>query len=478
MAQATYAATREALARGEATCESVVTTFLDAFERHRHLNAFVYVDEERALDQARGIDARRKSGEHLPLAGLVLGIKDVLCIKDWPVSCASRMLEDFNSLYDATAIARLRDQGAIFIGKTNCDEFAMGSTNETSYFGPVLNPCHEAHAPGGSSGGSAAAVAAGLCHAALGSDTGGSIRQPAALCGVVGLKPTYGRVSRYGLVAYASSFDCVGPITRSVEDAALILEAMAGHDPHDATSAPAPVGSFEKERLSVDQIRLGVPEEYFGDGLDEDIRAKIEDALDQLRAQGASVTTIGMPHTQYGVATYYILAMAEASSNLSRYDGMRYGYRAPGTNADLAQVYAESRSRGFGREVRRRIMLGTYVLSSGYYEAYYGKAQRVRTRIRQDFDKAFESVDALVTPVTPMPGIPLGSLSSEEPLQMYLSDVYTVTANLAGVPGLVVPVGAHENGLPIAMQLLGRPFDEARLLRLGQAVAQTMASAA
>ena len=479
MRWATFGSTRAALARGETTCEAVTTTFLRAIARKRHLNIYTYVDAEGALRTAREQDRQLATGEAPPLAGLVLAVKDVLCIRNWPVTCASRMLDGFNAVYDATAVARLRRQGAILIGRTNCDEFAMGSSNENSCYGPVLNPRNEIYAPGGSSGGSAAAVAAGLCHAALGTDTGGSIRQPAALCGVVGLKPTYGRVSRYGLVAFASSFDCIGPLTNSVEDAALILAAMAGVDERDATSAPVPVapepvGLTDAAGCAGAALRVGVPKEFFGEGLDSTIRCSIEAILHRLRAAGAVVKDVAMPHTRYGIATYYILATAEASSNLGRYDGLRYGYRpAPDgrKRIDLHALYAQARSEGFGKEVKRRIMLGTYVLSSGYYDAYYAKAQRVRALIREDFDKAFQEVDALVTPVTPVPGIKLGSMINS-PLKMYLSDIYTVTANLAGVPGLVIPIGAHASGLPIGLQLLGRPFDETHLFRLGELMMQ------
>ena len=470
MGPVTFATTRRALARRETTCEEVVATFLQSIERRRGLNAFTYVDTEGALSMARRLDALRSEGIAPPLAGLVLAVKDVLCVKGWPVTCASRMLAGFTSLYDATAVARLKALGAIIIGKTNCDEFGMGSSNENSHFGAVLNPRAEGFSPGGSSGGAAAAVAAGLCHAALGTDTGGSIRQPAALCGIVGLKPTYGRVSRYGLVAYASSFDCIGPLVNSVQDAELILASMAGLDERDATSAPVAVSSVEKGPLhDASGIRVGVPQEYFGDGLDLGIRSAIDTALDRMRTAGAEVCHVSLPHTRYGVAAYYVLATAEASSNLGRYDGIRYGFRskicASGSES-LTQYYTQARSRGFGDEVKRRIMLGTYVLSSGYYDAYYDKAQRVRSLMRADFDCVFRSADVLITPVTPTPGIRLGSLV-HDPLQMYLSDIYTVTANLAGIPGLTIPMGEHESGLPMGLQILGQPFDEARLLRLG-----------
>ena len=468
--RASFVETRRALASGDTTCESTVLSFLNAIEQHHHLNAFLHVDAEGALGTARRQDDLGVEGKrNLPLAGLVIAVKDLLAIKGWPLTCASRMLERFTSLYDATAVTRLKDQGAIIIGKTNCDEFGMGSSNENSYFGPVQHPTERGFAPGGSSGGSAAAVAAGLCHAALGTDTGGSIRQPAAFCGVVGLKPTYGRVSRYGLVAFASSFDCVGPLTNCVEDAAIILEAMAGLDSKDATSSSKPLPSVDSDFGSLDGIQVGIPEEFFGEGLDEGIRSAIVGVLEQLQESGAKIKKVSLPHTRYGVAAYHILAAAEASSNLGRYDGLRYGYRAPQNlkeQQDLEQLYVKSRSQGFGREVKRRIMLGTYVLSSGYYDAYYAKAQRVRALIREDFFRAFEEVDVLITPVTPIPGIKLGSML-DDPLKMYLSDIFTVTVNLAGVPGLVVPVGKHLSGLPIGVQIVGRPFEESLMLKLG-----------
>ncbi len=475
MAPPTFADTRAALARGATTCEAVVDAFLQRIAAHKHLNAFVHVDADGALSAARQVDWQRAAGHAPPLAGLVLAVKDVLCVRDWPLSCGSRMLSGFRSLYDATAVARLKASGAILVGTTNCDEFAMGSSSESSWHGPVLNPRAEGYVPGGSSGGSAVAVAAGLCHAALGSDTGGSIRQPAALCGVVGLKPTYGRVSRYGLVAYASSLDCVGPLTHTVHDAAIVLDAMAGQDERDATSVPTRAPHVGQKWLhDACGLRLGVPEEFFGAGLDAGIQEAIKNVLDRLRAAGAHVRSVSLPHTRYGVAVYYILATAEASSNLGRFDGLRYGYRPEGhENMNLEELYARARSEGFGKEVKRRIMLGTYVLSAGYYDAYYAKAQRVRSLIRQDFDQAFEAVDVLVAPVTPVPGFRLGAMT-RDPLQMYLSDTYTVTANLAGVPGLAVPAGVHENGFPIGIQILGQPFDEARLLQLGDLIVRLL----
>ena len=493
-----FADARKALQRGETDCETLVSSFLARIrERNPSLNAFISVDEADALAQARRLD--RSPDADLPLKGLALAVKDVICMKGRRVTCSSRMLEQFESLYDATAIERLRAAGAIFIGKTNCDEFAMGSSNETSYFGPVQNPVNAEYVPGGSSGGSAAAVAAGLCHAALGTDTGGSIRQPAAHCGVAGLKPTYGRVSRNGLVAFASSFDCMGPIGQSVEDCALLLNHMAGRDERDSTSASARVPDYAQALTGdVRGVRIGLPKEYFADGLDDGIRSMIEECVRGLEREGAIVREVSLPRTEYGVAAYYILTTAEASSNLARYDGIRYGHRAaPGelrgalrnereavSGADgesagerldaesmLREFYTASRTEGFGDEVKRRIMLGAYVLSSGYYEAYYAKGQQARTLIRNDFDAVFEEVDALVTPATPAPPFRLGS-RVDDPMAMYLGDVYTVSANLAGVPGLVVPLGLHPAPprLPIGMQILGPHFGEETILRIGDMV--------
>ena len=461
----TYAATSQGLQSGAFSCREVVLHFLGVIaEKNGHLNAFTQVYEEEALQRADAVDAMLAQGRELPLAGLVLAVKDVICIRGRRVTCASRMLEDFVSLYDATVIERLMGAGAIIVGKTNCDEFAMGSSNENSAFGPVENPACEGYVPGGSSGGSAAAVAAGMCHVALGSDTGGSIRQPAAFCGVVGLKPTYGRVSRYGLVAFASSLDCIGPLSHTVEDARDVLLTMAGTDPRDATCADMDI--VRKPFEGIEGLKIGIPDQYFGEGLDPQLRQKVAEVVAGLRDQGALVRTVDMPHTEYGVATYYILATAEASSNLSRYDGVRYGHRSS-RGAGLEEMYELSRSEGFGVEVRRRIMLGTYVLSAGYYDAYYAKAQRVRTLIRQDFDKAFEDIDVLITPTAPVAGFRRESLI-DDPLQMYLSDLYTVTANLAGVPGLSVPIGEHSEGMPIGMQILGRPFEEHQLMETGK----------
>lgn len=511
----TFSETRRALDAEETTCEAVVSSFLDRIDEYDdEINAFTTVDREGAMNHARYLDSQRERGNPRPLAGLVLAVKDNICIRGFKVTCGSRMLEDFSSLYDATVIERLRDAGAIFIGKTNCDEFAMGSSNETSYFGPVRNPHDTDYVPGGSSGGSAAAVAAGLCHAALGSDTGGSVRQPAALCGTVGLKPTYGRVSRSGLVAFASSLDVIGPMGRSVGDVATLLNVIAGKDDADSTSAPLDVPDYTRTLgKSVEGLRIGLPEEYFAEGLDEDIRRMIHEQVKELEEAGAEVQEVSLPHTEYGVATYYLIATAEASSNLARYDGIRYGYRADlqetkealrkereqvkselsgvrgngsedevaeldpdgrrddGGQSALDALYTRTRTEGFGDEVKRRIMLGTYALSAGYYDDYYEKAQRVRTLIRHDFDRVFEKVDVLATPTTPTQAFRLGE-KTDDPLEMYLNDVYTVTANLAGVPGLTVPIGDHPQPphLPVGLQLLGPHFDEVLLLHVGDAI--------
>jgi aspartyl-tRNA(Asn)/glutamyl-tRNA(Gln) amidotransferase subunit A len=470
----TFAEARRALERDETSCVALVSSFLERIDADNdRINAFVYVDRDGALSHAHYLDGLRARGDVRPLAGLVLAVKDNICIRGRKVTCSSRMLADFESVIDATVIERLRDLGAIFIGKTNCDEFAMGSSNESSWFGPVRNPLNEEWVPGGSSGGSAAAVAAGMCHAALGSDTGGSIRQPAAFCGAVGLKPTYGRVSRFGLVAFASSFDVIGPIANSIEDVAILLEAIAGVDPNDATSAPVIVPPYrEAINASLQGLRIGLPREYFGEGLSDEIRAAVDAQVEHLRTSGAEIIDISLPHTEYGIAAYYILTTAEASSNLARYDGVRYGFRperealaTAEAGSPLQALYTETRTRGFGEEVKRRIMLGTYVLSSGYYEAYYARAQRVRRLIRNDFDKAFEQVDVILTPATPTPPFRIGELN-DDPLAMYLEDVYTVTANLAGIPGLVIPVG--ERTAPVGLQLLGRHFEEALLLQVGE----------
>jgi aspartyl-tRNA(Asn)/glutamyl-tRNA(Gln) amidotransferase subunit A len=467
----TFAKSRRALRRGETTCEALTSSFLERID-DSDLNAFTSVDADGALSHARYLDSQLDGDggntEDRPLAGLVLGVKDNICIKGRPLTCGSRMLGDFESVYNATVIEKLRDAGATFIGKTNCDEFGMGSSNETSHAGPVRHPESQDHVPGGSSGGSAAAVAAGLCHAALGSDTGGSVRQPAAFCGVTGLKPTYGRVSRSGLVAHASSLDCIGPLTRSSEDAATILSVIAGADADDATSAQVAAPDYTEALAGgLQGVRVGKPEEYYGDELDDGVRRRLDEQAERLEEAGAELHDVSLPHTEHALAAYYVLATAEASSNLARYDGLRFGFRSDGDD----DHYAATRSEGFGPEVKRRVMLGTFALSAGYHDQYYDKACRVRTLIRDDFDRAFEDVDVLLTPTTPGPAFERGA-RTDDPLSMYRSDAYTVPASLAGVPGLALPAGAHPDAphLPVGMQLLGRPFDEALLLRVGDAL--------
>ena len=434
------------------------------------INSYLALSRERALAQAERVDAAAKAGESLgPLAGVPIGIKDVLAMRGAPATAGSLILKDYHPPYDATVVAKLEAAGAVLLGKLNCDEFAMGSSNENSAYGPVHNPRALDRVPGGSSGGSAASVAAGLCVASLGTDTGGSIRQPAAFCGVVGVLPTYGRVSRYGLIAFASSLDRVGPFTRSVADAATMLEVLAGPDKMDATSSTQPIANYSAEAAKpVAGLRIGVPEEYFGEGLDPEIRAAIEKVLDDLRAAGCSIHKVSLPHTRYAVPTYYVIATAEASSNLSRFDGVRYGLRAEDANT-LAAMFRKSRDEGFGAEVKRRILLGTYALSAGYYDAYYRKAQQVRTLLTRDFLSAFAQVDAIVCPVTPTPAFKLGE-KTDDPIQMYLEDIYSVAASLAGICGMSVPCGTTQAGLPIGVQILGKHFDEGTMLRVGTAV--------
>jgi aspartyl-tRNA(Asn)/glutamyl-tRNA(Gln) amidotransferase subunit A len=434
------------------------------------INAYLAVSRERALASAVAVDQLAAQGKPLPpLAGVPIGIKDVLVMKGSPATAGSRILDGYRPPYDATVVKRLEAAGAVLVGKLNCDEFAMGSSNENSGYGPVRNPVALDRVPGGSSGGSAAAVAAGMAVATLGSDTGGSIRQPASFCGVVGLLPTYGRVSRYGLIAFASSLDRVGPLTRSVRDAATMLGVIAGYDPLDSTSAERPVpdyvGALEQ---AVEGLRVGVPAEYFGDGLDAEVGAAVESAIERLRAAGCVIRPVSLPHTKYAVPTYYLLATAEASANLARFDGVRYGFRAKDANT-LNAMYRQSRDAGFGAEVKRRILLGTYALSAGYYDAYYKKAEQVRTLLTRDFLGAFEQVDVIVTPVAPTPAFKLGE-KTDDPLSMYLADIYTVTASLAGICGISVPCGKSSQGLPIGAQILGKHFDEATVLRAALAV--------
>lgn len=457
---------KAALLNGTTSCCQLVEEALDRIQGGEHYNAFVSLMTDRARTRAEAIDARLRNNSAGSLAGMVMGIKDVICVKDHPTTCSSRILHGFTPPYDATVIERLEAADAICIGKTNCDEFAMGSTNENSWYGPVLNPHDPERVPGGSSGGSAAAVGAKMVPAALGSDTGGSIRQPAGFCGVVGLKPTYGRVSRYGLVAYASSLDQIGPISSTVEESAQILQVIAGHDERDSTSAPLPVPDYCAElQQDMQKLRIGIPSEYCGEGLDDEIRAKLTTLMVSLQAKNMRVEEMSLPYSTYGVATYYIIAPAEASSNLSRYEGVRYGYRAEEVQ-ELQEMYFKSRTEGFGPEVKRRIMLGTYVLSSGYYDAYYRKAQKVRRKIKEDFDAAFEDYDVLITPIAPTIAFQLGE-KTVSPLQMYLSDVYTLPANLAGIPGLTIPYGMSSDGMPIGYQLLAKHYNESILFQLG-----------
>jgi aspartyl-tRNA(Asn)/glutamyl-tRNA(Gln) amidotransferase subunit A len=459
------------VARRETSAEAVTREHLDAIAaRDPGLDAFLAVTAERALAQARRLDAALAGGaEAGPLAGVPVAVKDLLDIESVATTCGSRILEGYRPPFTATAVARLEAAGAIVIGKTNMDEFAMGSSTENSAFKPTRNPWDRTRVPGGSSGGSAVAVSAGMVPLALGTDTGGSIRQPAALCGVVGLKPTYGRVSRYGVVAFASSLDQVGPLARTVEDAALAATVLSGVDTADATSADRPVPDFRAALAEgAEGLRVGVPWSFLEKGVDAGVMAAFRQALRDLETAGARLVEVDLPHAPHAVATYYIVATAEASSNLARFDGVRYGLRVPAS--DLRQMYGGTRDRGFGAEVKRRILLGTFVLSTGYYDAYYLRAQKVRTLIRRDFERAFEACDAVATPTTPTPAFRLGEKTAD-PLQMYLEDIFTVPANLAGIPALSLPCGQVE-GLPVGLQLQGRPFDESTLLRAGHAYQQ------
>lgn len=502
----TITETREKVLSGELKLRELVEQYRKEIETHNsEINAYVATDFEGALARADEVQKKVDNGTAGKLAGVVMGIKDVISERGKKLTCASKILENFESVYDATVIERLREEDAIFIGRLNMDEFAMGSTNEYSNFGPVKNPQNTDKVPGGSSGGSAAAVASGMAMTTLGSDTGGSIRQPASYCGVVGLKPTYGRVSRYGLVAFASSFDCIGPLANSVEDTARILDVIAGFDERDNTSSHREKDDYVGAVQNPDKnIKIGVPEEFFGEGLDEEIKKGIEEVLDKLEADGAELVPIHLPHTKYGIATYYILATAEASSNLARYDGIRYGHRADKDemrdelkkeeqalkeafeqakgeekielqeklsklDSPLIRLYKKSRTEGFGTEVKRRIMLGTYVLSAGYYDAYYGKAQKVRRLIQNDYKEAFKKVDVIVSPTAPTTAFDLGS-KMDDPVQMYLNDVYTITANLAGICGISVPAGTHSNGLPYGIQFMGDSFQETKVLNAARLV--------
>jgi aspartyl-tRNA(Asn)/glutamyl-tRNA(Gln) amidotransferase subunit A len=459
---------------GEVTATEIVRAyFLRIGQVEPKVKAYVTQVKESALAQAEALDRKLKGWRKTQaMTGMPVALKDNICTDGVTTTCSSRMLRNFVPPYDATVVAKLRQQEYILLGKTNLDEFAMGSSTENSAFGPSRNPWNLQCVPGGSSGGSAAAVAADECVAALGSDTGGSIRQPAAFCGVVGLKPTYGRVSRYGLVAFASSLDQIGPITKDVSDAAFLLGVIAGHDPMDSTSADVSVPDYMRSLKKKDlrKLKVGVPQEFFGEGLDPEVEQAVRAAIDELKNLGAEVKDIQLPRTDAAVAVYYVLATAEASSNLARYDGVKFGLRAKETK-DLLDLYMKTRQEGFGPEVKRRIMLGTYALSSGYYDAYYAKAQAVRTLICQDFEAAFNEVDLIVTPVTPTPAFKLGE-KSEDPLQMYLSDIFTISVNLAGLPAIAVPCGFSRANLPIGLQLIGRAFEEETLLRAAHAYEQ------
>lgn len=507
MSFSNFSQIQRALNAGETSLPEIVQEYIENIEqKNGEVNAVITYDEEEALKTAQEIQDRMTDDSAGPLAGMVVGVKDLICEKGKQTTCASNILSDFESVYDATVIERLRNDDAILLGRLNMDEFAMGSSNENSIYGPARNPADTSKVPGGSSGGSAAAVASQFCTASLGSDTGGSIRQPASYCGVVGLKPTYGRVSRYGLVAFASSFDCIGPLANTVEDAASLLETIAGSDPNDNTSSSRAVPDYRRfVRETESNIRIGVPEEYFGEGLDDEIRDGIQAKLKALEETGAELVPIHLPHMKYGVATYYILATAEASSNLARYDGIRYGHRADidevekelgqekealkeqitlaegeekvklaaeleNLDSPLIRLYKKSRTEGFGPEVKRRILLGTYVLSAGYYDAYYAKAQKVRRLIKQDFTEAFKDVDVIVSPTAPTTAFDIGSKNN--PVQMYLNDIYTISANLAGICGISVPAGTDKDGLPYGMQFMADTFQEGKLFNAARLVEQ------
>jgi aspartyl-tRNA(Asn)/glutamyl-tRNA(Gln) amidotransferase subunit A len=467
----TLAQLRAEIAAGSTKATDLAASYYDRIERvNPRLNVYLSLTKERALAQAARVDAQAAKGDPLPaLAGIPVGIKDVLVMQGAPSTAGSKILEGYRPPYDATAVAKLESAGAVLLGKLNCDQFAMGSSNENSAYGPVRNPVDTERVPGGSSGGSAAAVAANLAVATLGSDTGGSIRQPASFCGVVGVLPTYGRVSRYGLIAFASSLDRVGPFAANVRDAATLLGVIAGQDPKDATSSPAPVPDYAAESdKPVEGLRIGVPAEYFAEGLDPEVRSAIESGIAALKAAGCDVKPVSLPHTKYAVPVYYLIATAEASANLARFDGVRYGYRSPAPE-NLSAMYSHSRDEGFGAEVKRRILLGTYALSAGYYDAYYLKAQQVRRILAEEYLRAFAQVDAIVTPTAPTPAFKLGEKTGD-PLAMYLADIYTVTASLAGICGVTVPCGATKSGLPVGMQVLAAHLNEGTAFRVARAV--------
>jgi aspartyl-tRNA(Asn)/glutamyl-tRNA(Gln) amidotransferase subunit A len=473
----TLADARDRLRGREFSAAELADAHLAAMEQARALNAYVLETPDRARAMAQAADARLKAGDARPLEGLALGVKDMFATKDVRTTAGSHILDGFQPTYESTVTAKLWRDGAVMLGKLNNDEFAMGSSNETSVFGPTISPWRRKGAntplvPGGSSGGSAAAVAAGLCLGATGTDTGGSIRQPAAFTGIVGIKPTYGRCSRWGIVAYASSLDQAGPLARTVRDAAILLTSMAGHDPKDTTSVDRPVPNYEAAiGKSIKGMRIGIPKEYRVEGMTGEIDKLWEQGAQWLKAAGAEIVAVSLPHTKYALPAYYIVAPAEASSNLARYDGVRYGLRVGGR--DIADMYQNTRARGFGKEVRRRIMIGTYVLSAGYYDAYYLRAQKVRTLIKRDFEQVFaEGVDAILAPATPSAAFGVGEKGSADPIEMYLNDVFTVTVNMAGLPGIAVPGGLSADGLPLGLQLIGRPFDEETLFSLAHVVEQ------
>jgi len=463
---------REALNKGDITSADLTNDVLQRISNvEDKVRAYVTVNREDAIVKAKMADENLKKGIRRELPGIPIAIKDNICTEGVRTTCSSRILESFIPPYESTVTDKLKESGYILIGKTNLDEFAMGSSTENSAFGLTRNPWDISRVPGGSSGGSAAAVAADMCIAALGSDTGGSIRQPAAFCGVVGLKPTYGRVSRYGLVAFASSLDQIGPITKTVKDSAIMLNIISGHDPNDSTSANLPVPDFTLVLgENIKGMKIGIPREFFAKGLDNQVEESANEAIKALESLGAVPVSISLPHTGYAVAVYYILATSEASSNLARYDGVKYGLRVEGE--DLLDMYMKTRESGFGAEVKRRIILGTYSLSSGYYDAYYRKAQQVRSLIKQDFEKAFEKVDVIVTPTTPTPAFKVGE-KTDDPLQMYLADIFTISVNLSGVPGISIPCGFTAQNLPLGLQIIGKHFDEEKILKIAYAYEQS-----
>ena len=464
---------QEKLEKKELTSEEIVQAYIDRInDKEKDVKAFVTTLCDEALKEAKEIDEKRKNGEKLSsLAGIPIGIKDNMCTKGVKTTCSSKMLENFIAPYNATVVEKLNEENLIDLGKLNMDEFAMGASTEYSYFKKTCNPWNLKTVPGGSSGGSAAAVAANLVPWALGSDTGGSIRQPSSFCGVVGLKPTYGLVSRYGLVAFASSLDQIGPITKDVRDSAMLLNIIAGHDERDTTSYNMPKKDYTKAlKNDVKGLKIGIPKEYFGEGINEEVKAKLEEAIETYKKLGAEVEEFSLDIAQYALATYYIIACAEASSNLGRFDGIRYGYRTE-SYTNLKELYKNSRSEGFGPEVKRRIILGTYVLSSGYYDAYYKKAQQVRTLVKKEFDKAFEKYDVLLTPTSPTVAFEMGT-RSENPLEMYLADICTVSVNIAGLPGISIPCGVNGENMPIGMQLIGNKFEEEKILNVAYAFEQ------